>query len=760
MRDFRLCIIAMSVLCTATSVHALIKGSKTAVSVEANVTFPASDSNNQMLGFGWFRNGFTLENSSTSCVFDSAFPVSGNIILNDGNLILKQDMELHLPLHFEVGRVTGNFFSIEFPRGLPSLSFPTKRYLHQLAKVHELSIGSTIYSIDWSYDDKYLAVATQARSGAELLIYTVVNDQLVLVGSYEVGADVNTVRWHPSSYRLAIGASSLTKTLRILNFNGTTVSELATDRILAVYALGWNPQGTHIAEAEALTNQIAVYSVNATTGALTNAANELLLTSYAAQRNALSWDPSGTYIALGHGRNLLFGSELRVSRFTGSSLATVASLTLGADVYSVDWCPDNNATHVLAVGSAVSNDQFGLYTFDTASLALARLITAQAGTIKSVYSTRWCSDGVHITAGTAVDSGAAEVRVFSFDDLRSTLLADATFEISSDVNNVAYAHGCQYLAASAADKKVYLLKVTPQLKQTTVNLDNVSLFFNSAIIFQSQASLSGICTINGGGHTLELDADAVLNVAANSTLVLEDIRIKGLSGNKLRGADSSSTIVLRDVLWVQDQNTTFSSGALRIENDVHITGELGTIFSYQSTTPLSIASRSGLHIAAGLGFEYAVTNSASSNIIFEDSKSLISLNDALFKVSVPLLNLRDGQLECHGSSRIATPANAQLMIGNNSLADDFIIEVFGGSMLDFEGGTLCYTNKSLSSWTMVDERSHLRIGQGAILYLKESMSLRDGIVIMAQGSKLRRKQGKVLAGAVHSEGVFTTEIVL
>jgi len=48
-----------------------------------------------MLAFGWFRNGFTLEDSNTSCTFDSAFPVSGTVDLNGGTLYLTSDM------HFE-----------------------------------------------------------------------------------------------------------------------------------------------------------------------------------------------------------------------------------------------------------------------------------------------------------------------------------------------------------------------------------------------------------------------------------------------------------------------------------------------------------------------------------------------------------------------------------------------------------------------------------------------------------------------------------
>jgi hypothetical protein len=69
-----------------------IKGSETALSVEPFYTFPAADSDNAMLGFGWFKNGFGLEDGSTSCTFDSVFPVSGDVYLNDGTLSLSADL--------------------------------------------------------------------------------------------------------------------------------------------------------------------------------------------------------------------------------------------------------------------------------------------------------------------------------------------------------------------------------------------------------------------------------------------------------------------------------------------------------------------------------------------------------------------------------------------------------------------------------------------------------------------------------------------
>lgn len=74
------------------SLDAVVKGSETSLSVEQNVVFPSADTDNTMLGFGWFKNGFSFEDSLTTCTFNSVFPVSGIINLNGGILHLIQDL--------------------------------------------------------------------------------------------------------------------------------------------------------------------------------------------------------------------------------------------------------------------------------------------------------------------------------------------------------------------------------------------------------------------------------------------------------------------------------------------------------------------------------------------------------------------------------------------------------------------------------------------------------------------------------------------
>jgi len=93
----------------------IVKGSETVVSVEAVYEFPAIDSDNTMLGFGWFKNGFSLEDATTTCTFDSVYPVSGTVDLKGGTLSLGQDLFFNNTTTIQGwGAVFGNNHLIDF----------------------------------------------------------------------------------------------------------------------------------------------------------------------------------------------------------------------------------------------------------------------------------------------------------------------------------------------------------------------------------------------------------------------------------------------------------------------------------------------------------------------------------------------------------------------------------------------------------------------------------------------------------------------
>lgn len=110
-------IVSMLLLSFPSFLQADIKGSNSAVSVEPFFTFPQNPLlgiANEMRGFGWFKNGFALENASTTCLFTSVYPVSGPINLNSGTFTLNQDFIMKNSVDLQgLGTITGNGYTFE-----------------------------------------------------------------------------------------------------------------------------------------------------------------------------------------------------------------------------------------------------------------------------------------------------------------------------------------------------------------------------------------------------------------------------------------------------------------------------------------------------------------------------------------------------------------------------------------------------------------------------------------------------------------------
>jgi len=102
---FMCCLLALP--CTS---QAVVIGSESTVSIiSSDTVFPSTDTDNTMLGFGWFQGGFTFADHYTSCTFNSVFPVSGTIDMKGGTLYLERDMVLQNITELSgLGTIIGN----------------------------------------------------------------------------------------------------------------------------------------------------------------------------------------------------------------------------------------------------------------------------------------------------------------------------------------------------------------------------------------------------------------------------------------------------------------------------------------------------------------------------------------------------------------------------------------------------------------------------------------------------------------------------
>src|SRR5438270_288510 len=121
-------------LIVSNTLYPVIIGSELVVSVQPFVTFPAIDLTNTILGFAWLKNGFALQNASTACTFDNAFPVSGTVNLNGGTLTLNQDLKFGYNVTLQgLGTIIANGNSITLPRSVTG--FPATTNIFQDANI-------------------------------------------------------------------------------------------------------------------------------------------------------------------------------------------------------------------------------------------------------------------------------------------------------------------------------------------------------------------------------------------------------------------------------------------------------------------------------------------------------------------------------------------------------------------------------------------------------------------------------------------------
>lgn len=122
---FVLLIFLLNTLCF-NDVLCLSVGSNTVPSRQNSVTFLRIDSDNTMLGFAAFENGFVLQSSTTTCTFDDFFPVSGTVNFRGGRLHLKKDLLFDKGLNItNSGSIFATNYSIEFGKLITDLRLST-----------------------------------------------------------------------------------------------------------------------------------------------------------------------------------------------------------------------------------------------------------------------------------------------------------------------------------------------------------------------------------------------------------------------------------------------------------------------------------------------------------------------------------------------------------------------------------------------------------------------------------------------------------
>ncbi|MFH1831930.1 MAG: hypothetical protein ABH827_03960 [bacterium] len=204
---------------------------------------------------------------------------------------------------------------------------------------------------------------------------------------------------------------------------------------------------------------------------------------------------------------------------------------------------------------------------------------------------------------------------------------------------------------------------------------------------------TGDSLIYGYNNTLDL-ANSNIQISSNSTLTIHSLNITGLKNNNLSATSSNDRITLQNAALILSNNFSYSTGALRFENDVLITGT--NTFTYATDQISTIASQSHVILDTGVTFEYNAPIANRDLLTMTDQTSRLILNGCTLSSTTTGLRLTKGTLVIEHKNNLyntgATSLSEAINLGNGTPNGELTIEIKPGASIDLKSGILNYEN--------------------------------------------------------------------
>ena len=717
--------------------------------------------------FAALEKGFKINSLNGSITFDSIFPISGgDLRLNTAKIILNRDLVLRNTAKIaSLGDIVGSSHTLNLSPN--TISIPQNISSRDIVLATSIRLDSDPLSVDWSFDDQFIAIGLASGTNNELFVYKFDGTSLSLSSTIELPTSVVSVGWHPSDFILAIGVDNTASSaaeLRLYTFDtiNQTLTELAANAIdfgKDVSAVSWHSSGNFLAVGSFVnTSEINIYSYNQTNSILNTTPLTFvnLSPNQNIQKEAMDWDATGSYLAIGLSVHAS-ADELQVFDFDEESLSLNASVNLGVNVRAVSWNP--TTTNILAVGMETgSGNVLRIFEHDTGSGILTEKSSVNIST--HVFNLQWNSLGDCLAIGLSASAGEQELRLYQFNKDTFGLTEVVNVEIGADVNALRWSHDGTFLSVGDNSDSMTIYGDISALKKAPCIWSNLNFVLNSNVkLTNCCIQFQGDSVINGRGYILTLDSTCTLQVAENSTLLLENIQLKNLNQFNLCCLDSLSTITFDTVTLILDGDYTFTQGHFDVEKDLHIVGD-GFKFIYEADQASSILSHSSILLDQGVTFSYAPLNGSNNLLVFEDQTSKLILNNAGLHVVGTGLNLSNGTMHVRGSSfmeseRLITNGrlvNNGITFGNSISSQDFNCIIEPNSQLSILQGAFIYKNMLLSSWNMSNNTSILFLEADAQLQIQENFDIHGGVLRCAKNAILVQSSAKSLKGTIEALG--------
>jgi len=671
------------------SSHALVVGSNNAVAIEAFTSFPQTGTDNTMLGFGSFTNGFGLASASTTCTFNDLYPIGGAVDLNGGTLILMEDLYLNPQLSISsLGTIIGNNHCVVFSPQNQTVTWPSLGTMNML---NAQNTTANAPAINWSADGKYLAVGTTAQPGIEINVYSFNGSALTLAAKgVHLGSNVNSIAWQPTStapYYLAAGTN-----LGLYAYTFTPPNSLvATSTVntgTRFQAVAWHPSGKIVAAGQIsfTTQQVQIYNFNL--GTLTTNTSYSFPPYCILYANSgcqdLDFDYTGSYLAVALQYSYPAGpSTMQILHWDGTSLVITSSNAswTGDFCTVVNWSPDG--TYIAA--SYQVSKMLWIYSLNRTSSVLSNPYQSPAFS-SYIVGLSWSHNGKFLAVGTG--GSGYDVQIFAINPSLSLYNLAAQYTFTAGIYAVKWNYNDTILAASQGLSVVYLFNFLPGI----MTFSNANIIFNSPAQLQTPMICSGNCIIYGNGYPFNLNSQ-ILTVTSGSSLLFKDIVLEGINGTNLQCYDSSGTISFDNVTCMLSNTMQLTQGNFAIIGDCIMTGT--GAFVYSSNQATTISSRALWYFDYGIAFSYYPQGGSTNLINFADNTAQLYLYSTNLHAASTGLHLTKGCLMIDGPCQFfsdgATETNG-IWIGDGTSADDLKVKILPESGIVVEKGYVSYRN--------------------------------------------------------------------
>ncbi len=762
---YKFCFLILFCL-SITKVYPEVKGSETVLSIEQYYDFLSTDTDNTMLGFGWFKNGFGLEDSSVTCTFDSVFPVSGDIYLNGGSLFLGTDLIFkNRTTWYTSGDIVGNDYLVDFSSSVTGLGSQTYEQTFDDTIVNinsDLIVSGTVkfkgncllngngkrilldsdgylvvdsnatvtfkdVHIDGLLDNKICMLSDESKivfDDIRLIqdgdfyfnngSFKIFND-VDLVGSYTFfyqSSQSSTIDTHSNlnisqGLKLSIGKKNGVDDIEPLKFiDETSVLNLEN------CCLSITPSGMSLLSGLMILDRGVEIEINST-----NSTHGLILGDGTEDNNMNFRFHPGARVLFSKGDLIYKNTDPRSLRSRSGEAVFVRGqdsvFYLNEDVYLEGIALDTHPSSQLFVAEGKDLKYIGC------RIIYPGIEFELGGSRYNDYTNLMSGDEeMFLLRGTLSPytyvAGAGNILHGNGDISGKIILSDSNSELSMDVNgmisNDVVLNGGKLILTHngifTQDSKI-TGSGTVDLDEFTLTLGVNDLEYTDTLKWES----SGGC----------IRIYSKLDLTPGSSLKIKRLVIDGIKDNNIRCMGGDSSVILDSVKWIQDDNYSFTVGSFAFYNHVDFIGSY--TFSYESNNTSTIKEHSELHPMDGI----RITLNRSDGVeplYFEDNTSCIHLDNCTLATGNNGVCFTRGTILCHHEVFLDIDSTGSVngfALGNNTSDGDIRLILESGAAVSFLRGDLVYNVTDPDALVARSTNSNLIRYGGTTFYVNEDL---------------------------------------